>query len=38
MGLCGLRSLGEVGPDMVIRRQTWSRMTQSNGSQPGKRS
>jgi isopentenyl diphosphate isomerase/L-lactate dehydrogenase-like FMN-dependent dehydrogenase len=38
MGLCGLRSLGEVGPDMVIRRQTWSRMTQSNGPQPGKRS
>lgn len=38
MGLCGLRSLGEVGPDMVIRKETWGRMTEPDGPQPGKRS
>jgi isopentenyl diphosphate isomerase/L-lactate dehydrogenase-like FMN-dependent dehydrogenase len=38
MGLCGLRSLGEIGPDMVIRKETWGRMTEPDGPQPGKRS
>jgi isopentenyl diphosphate isomerase/L-lactate dehydrogenase-like FMN-dependent dehydrogenase len=34
MGLCGLRSLDEVGPDLLIRRQQWMQSIGSDGPQP----
>ena len=38
MGLCGLRSLDEVGPDLLIHREKWIQPIQSNGLQPRIRS
>ena len=31
MGLCGLRSLDEVSPDLLIRKEAWIRTDRSNG-------
>jgi isopentenyl diphosphate isomerase/L-lactate dehydrogenase-like FMN-dependent dehydrogenase len=35
MGLCGLRSLSEIGPDILIHRQQWLRPLQPDNQQPG---
>jgi L-lactate dehydrogenase (cytochrome)/(S)-mandelate dehydrogenase len=34
MGLCGLRSLGEIGPGLLIPRESWVQALQSKPPQP----
>jgi len=36
MGLCGVRRLDEVGPDLVMRKAQWLQATPSDGPEPGK--
>ena len=38
MGLCGLRSLDEAGPDLLMRKERWLQPPASSSTQPQKRS
>ena len=35
MGLCGLRSLKEIGPDFILHKQQWLQKLDPNNQQPG---